>query len=211
MYLKRPHLGSDKLPLIAKNLRAKIERLGGKFRFGSCVQSIKIENNQVCGVVLQGGEIIKADYVLLAHGLGGRELTMDLIRKNVKYKLKSFQIGCRIEHPQLLIDRHQYRMMKRFDSLGAAEYNFVSRLPDNNKEKILGVSTFCMCPGGEVVMASAWKNQLTTNGMSRYARDGEFANSCLILSGFAPTLSILFIATIIGTPAAFACSIASTV
>lgn len=182
MYLKRPHLGSDKLPLIAKNLRAKIERLGGKFRFGSCVQSIKIENNQVCGVVLQGGEVIKADYVLLAHGLGGRELTMDLIRKNVKYKLKSFQIGCRIEHPQLLIDRHQYRMMKRFDSLGAAEYNFVSKLPDNNKEKILGVSTFCMCPGGEVVMASAWKNQLTTNGMSRYARDGEFANSCLIMT-----------------------------
>ncbi len=182
IYLKRPHLGSDKLPEIAKNLRKKIEELGGEFAFGKKVVSIKIENNQVKGVILSDGSIIEGDYVLLAHGLGGRELTLELAKKGVKYKLKSFQIGCRIEHPQLLIDRHQYRLMKRFDSLGAAEYNFVSKLPANNQDKILGVSSFCMCPGGEIVMASAWKGQLTTNGMSRHARDGKFANSCLIMT-----------------------------
>ncbi len=182
IYLKRPHLGSDKLPIIAKNLRKKIEALGGTFRFGSSVRTLNIIDNQVKGVILSDGTLIEGDYVLLAHGLGGRELTQELVKKGVKCKLKSFQIGCRIEHPQLLIDRHQYRLMKRYDSLPAAEYNFVAKLPNDNREKILGVSSFCMCPGGEVVMASAWKGQVTSNGMSRYARDGKFANSCLIMT-----------------------------
>ena len=182
IYLKRPHLGSDRLIDIAKNLRKKIVELDGEFRFGKCAVSLKIENNQFKGVLLNDGTVVEGDYLLLAHGLGGRELTLDLVKKGVKHKLKSFQIGCRIEHPQLLIDQHQYRLRKKFDSLPAAEYNFVSKLPVDNKEKILGVSSFCMCPGGEVVMASAWKNQVTTNGMSRYARDGKFANSCLIMT-----------------------------
>ena len=180
IYLKRPHIGSDILPKVAESMRHEIESLGGEFRFGTAVKSLIIEDDKVSGVITVCGEKIYGCAVLLAHGLGGRDLTMELIRQGIPYELKGFQIGCRIEHPQYMIDRQQYHMSGRPASLGSAEYNFVS--PGNEQMKIRGVSSFCMCPGGEIVMASAWRNQLTSNGMSVHARDGKFANSCLIMS-----------------------------
>lgn len=180
IYLKRPHIGSDVLPKVAASMRREIESLGGEFRFGTQVKSLIIENDTVLGVETAGGEKIYGCSVLAAHGLGGRALTMEMIRQKVPYELKGFQIGCRIEHPQYLIDRQQYHLTQRPSSLGSAEYNFVSQGDD--KMNIKGVSSFCMCPGGELVMASAWRGQLTSNGMSLHARSGKFANSCLIMS-----------------------------
>ena len=89
--------------------------------------------------------------------------------------MKPFQMGCRIEHPQSLIDRCQYHLTSRPAALGAAEYHLVSRPGD-----AWNVSSFCMCPGGTVVNATAWEKHSISNGMSNFARDGEFANSCLI-------------------------------
>ncbi len=180
LYLKRPHIGSDILPRVAASMRLEIESLGGEFRFSTQVKSLIIENDTVTGVETADGEKIYGSAVLAAHGLGGRALTMEMIRLNVPHELKGFQIGCRIEHPQYLIDRQQYHLAHRPVSLGSAEYNFVSQ--GDEKMNIKGVSTFCMCPGGELVMASAWRGQLTSNGMSLHARDGKFANSCLIMS-----------------------------
>lgn len=172
-YLSRPHAGSDRLPQVSINLRRKIESLGGTFLWGKNVTGI-INVNGRCGGVRCGNEEIAAPAVLMAPGLGGRNLVRSLAGE-IDWHLKPFQMGCRIEHPQSLIDRCQYHCTSRPAALGAAEYHLVSRPGD-----AWGVSSFCMCPGGSVVNATAWKNHSISNGMSNYARDGEFANSCLI-------------------------------
>jgi uncharacterized FAD-dependent dehydrogenase len=175
LYLKRPHIGSDRLPGMIAGIRREIEEMGGTFRFGCGVRSILMRGGRCTGVITLSGEEIEAPAVLVGHGLGGRDLTRELVRMGLEMQLKGFQVGCRIEHPQELIDRNQFGLRKRPAFLGAAEYNFVSH-PPNRK----GISTFCMCPGGEIVPSTTFPGRLSTNGMSPYHRDGEFANSCLI-------------------------------
>ena len=178
LYLNHPHIGSDILPVMVRNLRLKIEAMGGRFYFGRGIKSLLL-NNGVCeGINMSDGETYHAPAVLLAHGLGGRELSGELMRQGIEHQPKGFQIGCRIEHAQELIDRNQYHLSPRPACLGAAEYNLVSRPPE--KFNVAGVTTFCMCPGGEIVPSTAFDGQLSTNGMSRYARNGNFANSCMI-------------------------------
>ncbi len=175
LYLKRPHIGSDRLPLMIAGIRREIESLGGTFRFGCGVRSILVRDGRCAGVETLNGERIDAPAVLVGHGLGGRGLTLELIRLGLSMQLKGFQVGCRIEHPQEMMDRHQFGLRRRPAFLGAAEYNFVSHPPQAK-----GVSTFCMCPGGEIVPSTAFPGRLSTNGMSPCRRDGQYANSCLI-------------------------------
>ena len=179
-YDKRPHIGSDKLRVAIAAIRKKIIELGGEFRFGCAVDAPWIENNVCKGVITAKGEYIDAPAVLIAPGLGGRSLVEKLEKCGVEHALKSFQIGCRIEHPQSLIDDRQFNLRGRSrpQCIGAAEYHMVSR-PGGNAAN---VSTFCMCPGGEVLNATAWRGQSVTNGMSDSARSGEFANGCLIMT-----------------------------
>lgn len=176
-YLKRPHLGSDLLLNIVKNLRKRIEAKGGVFRFGAAVKSIMVQNNVCTGVELENGEKIAAPKVIFAHGLGGRNLTK-MLTGFVDWQFKGFQLGCRVEHLQEFVDFRQYRFSPRPAALPAAEYNMISKSP----QKIAGegVTTFCMCPGGEIVPATGWAGQLCSNGMSLRARDGRFANAAVI-------------------------------
>ncbi len=177
-YLKRPHIGSDRLRLVAAGLRKRILDLGGEFRFGVEVTDLLLRDGRCRGVVTASGETIEAPLTLIAAGLGGRELSRRLRERGAACEFKSFQIGCRIEHPQELVDRRQYRLPgSRPEALGAAEYHMVS-----HPQRAPGVSTFCMCPGGEILNATAWRGRSVTNGMSDYARAGEFANSCLIVT-----------------------------
>jgi hypothetical protein len=178
LYLKHPHIGSDILPVMVANIRKKIEDMGGRFHFGRGIKSLILKGGICEGVNTLDGETFHAPAVLLAHGLGGRELSGELMRQGIAHQRKGFQLGCRIEHPQEFIDRNQYHLAKRPACLGAAEYSLVSRPPE--KFNIAGVATFCMCPGGEIIPSTAFAGQLSTNGMSRYARNGKFANSCLI-------------------------------
>ncbi|MBU8901792.1 MAG: FAD-binding protein [Victivallales bacterium] len=180
LYVKRPHIGSDKLPNMVRSLREQIEQAGGKFLFGTRVKELIIEDNKCKGVITQDGERIEAPAVIAAHGLGGRSFTHRLIEQGVEFALKGFQVGCRVEHPQSLVDENQYRIPIRPTWLGAAEYHLSNR--KNNLWNIAGASSFCMCPGGIIVPASLEPGHLSTNGMSRYDRDGKFANSCLIVS-----------------------------
>ncbi len=173
-YLNRPHIGTDNLRKVSVALRKRIVELGGEFRFDTEIEDVLTENGRCRGVRTAAGEKISAPAVLLAPGLGGRALIRRLFQK-LGGALKPFQLGCRIEHPQEFIDRTQYRCRKRPAALGAAEYHLLSR-----PESALSVSSFCMCPGGTVVNASAWCGQSCTNGMSEFARDGKFANACLI-------------------------------
>lgn len=182
-YLKRPHIGSDLLPPMVAAIRREIEALGGGFKWGTEVTGIISRNGQCLGVKLADGSEITAPAVFMAFGLGARELTRSLIRGNIAYALKGFQLGPRIEHPQEMIDRNQLGIDSRPPSIDPVEYNFVSKTHPSSH--IPGVSTFCMCPGGEIIPATARESAISTNGMSRYRRDQEFANSCLI-STFHP-------------------------
>ena len=179
-YLKRPHIGSDRLRRIAVRLRARIEELGGTFRFGVNVAGILRRGGRCAGVVTADGERIEGPATLIAAGLGGRALMRSLAEnEHLGHARKPFQIGCRIEHPQEWIDRSQYhRDAPRPAALGAAEYHLVSRPAGDTPH----VSSFCMCPGGEILNATAWSGQSLTNGMSDYARAGEFGNGCLIVT-----------------------------
>lgn len=176
-YLKRPHLGSDLLRNIVKNLQKMIEAAGGTFRYGSAVKDIIVENNICKGVIFSNGEKLHAPKVIFAHGLGGRDLSL-MLSRYLAWEFKGFQLGFRVEHLQEFVDFRQYRMSPRPVALSAAEYNMISKSP----QKIAGegVTTFCMCPGGEIVPATGWAGQLCSNGMSLRARDGRFANSAVI-------------------------------
>ena len=174
LYLSRPHVGTDHLKTAAAGLREKIIALGGKFLFNTSVADIVQKEGRCTGIICADGSVISAPCVIIACGLGGRELARSLAEK-ISFELKPFQMGCRIEHPQKFIDFRQYHG-KRPELLGAAEYHLVSRPAGS----ILPVSSFCMCPGGTVVNASAWQNRCATNGMSDFARNGKFANACLI-------------------------------
>ena len=173
LHAARGHIGSDKLIALAAGLRQKIEALGGKFLFRSAVTGIICRNRRCCGVKLASGEVLETPAVIFAPGLGGRDLLRQLC-KLLPWEFKAFQSGCRIEHPQTLIDRAMYHLPSRPAALGAAEYHLLARHASRP------VSSFCMCPGGTVVNATAWQGRSISNGMSCFARDGEFANSCLI-------------------------------
>ncbi|MCQ2378407.1 MAG: hypothetical protein MJ016_04240 [Victivallaceae bacterium] len=183
LYRARPHVGSDHLCRIAVAMRERIEALGGKFFFGSRVTEILVSGGRCAGVRLASGEKIAAPQTLLAVGLGGREL-LQALPPVVERAAKPFQIGCRIVHPQEWLDVRQYHG-SRPEALGAAEYHLVNR-PGKDAAQ---VSSFCMCPGGKVVNASAWENRAATNGVSDYARDGAFANGCLIATVLPETFS----------------------
>lgn len=165
----RPHVGSDFLRKTCAALRRRIIELGGEFRFGAHVRELVTRGGRFAGVKLASGETLEGDALLLAPGLGGRELVRELAAFFGGAEPKPFQIGCRIEHPQHFVDLRQYRG-SRPECLGAAEYHIAAG----------SVSSFCMCPGGMLVNASAWKNHSCTNGMSEHARSGEFANAALI-------------------------------
>lgn len=175
---KRPHAGSDHLTVFSGNIRRKIEKMGGKFIFHTNITDLCVANGICTGVKSDSGEIFSAPAVLLAPGLGGRYLVSNILNK-VDWELKPFQIGCRIEHPQNLIDRAMYHLPARPAALGAAEYHLVARKYPRH------IASFCMCPGGEVVNASAWEKRSISNGMSLFARESGFANSCLIAT-FSP-------------------------
>ena len=176
-YVKRPHLGSDLLKAVVANLQRLIENAGGSFRYECTVKNLWIEHGRCAGVETLAGEKIPAPAVIFAHGLGGRELTLNLLPM-LDFQLKGFQIGCRVEHEQEWVDFRQYRTSPRPGALGAAEYHLAMR----SRSEIAGsgVATVCMCPGGEIVPATTWTGQLSSNGMSLRARSGRFANAAVI-------------------------------
>ena len=186
LYFSHPHLGSDRLPGIVAALRSKIEALGGTFRWDSRVDDILIRDNVCRGVRLTGGETVESPAVVAAAGHSARMFTRSLCGK-VRWSMKGFQIGVRIEHPQEFINETQYGMAVPPPSLGAAPYQIVSRpSPDG---RIAGAASFCMCPGGEIIAAVTDADHLCTNGMSCAARDGRFANAALISTIPAETFS----------------------
>ena len=172
-YMAHPHLGSDNLKKIVKNLRTEYLKLGGEILFETRLDDIKISNGKVKSAVLNSG-IIDADYFIIASGHSSFDTYRMLIKNGIQFRTKNFALGSRIEHPQELINMAQWGK-KQLPGVKAAEY----RLTSNPKDQ-LSVYTFCMCPGGIIVPATANENTNIVNGMSLYNRDAKFANSAIV-------------------------------
>ena len=175
LYYSHPHIGSDRLPEVIAAIRNRILSLGGRFLWDTEVMGVKGDAGSFRKLVLSTGETLEGPAAVIACGHSARELILSLSNV-VETALKGFQIGCRVEHPQHFINKNQYGMETPAPALGAAEYLFSCRGTGN----IQGATTFCMCPGGEIIPAVCRHNTLSTNGMSKSARDGTFANSAVI-------------------------------
>lgn len=184
LYLQKPHIGTDKLADVVKNMRLEIERLGGEVRFGVRLDSINTEKEnetqKIVSVNVTDRESsqkqeIKCEKLILAIGHSARDTFISLHESDVEMQQKSFAIGVRVEHLQEMIGRNQYGDMYKI--LPTADYKLTHQTKDGR-----GVYSFCMCPGGYVVNASSQKGMLAVNGMSNYLRDSKNANSAMVVT-----------------------------
>lgn len=194
LYDAKPHIGTDRLREVVRNLREKILAAGGEIRFETCVEELvfeekagerhltglKIKQKSSIEPVAEESEILPADICVLAPGHSARGLFRALYAQGVPMEQKDFAVGVRVSHPQELIDHSQYGLSdpRKMEELGlsAASYKLTTRLEDR------GVYTFCMCPGGYVVNASSEPGRLAVNGMSDYLRGSGRANSAVVMT-----------------------------
>ena len=171
-----PHIGTNKLPKIVQNIRETILEYGGEIHFESRVTDFIINNNTLKAIVLQNGQELAVNRVILATGHSARDIFYLLENKNISLKAKSFAMGVRVEHPQQLIDAIQYHCKgDRNELLPAASYNLVQQIQDR------GVYSFCMCPGGFIVPAATAMGEVVVNGMSPSKRNNLYANSGIVV------------------------------
>lgn len=165
-----PHIGSNKLPNVVQALRKTIVDLGGEVHFDSHVSDFELVESQLRGVVLANGETVQGDAVVLATGHSARDIFHLLVRRQLAVEAKTFALGVRVEHPQPLIDKLQYRQAPRDPHLPAASYRLAHA----------DVYSFCMCPGGLMVPAATAPGEIVVNGMSMSRRDSRWANSGIV-------------------------------
>ncbi len=173
-YIAKPHVGTDLLRDVVKNIRKEIISLGGEIRFETKLTDIKTENGKIYAVVTDKGEI-KTDTLFLAVGQSSRELTEMLYSHGANIEKKPFSVGFRVEHPQNLINISQYGENADMRFLPPAEYKLFTHTKNGRT-----VYSFCMCPGGHVIAAASENGKLVTNGMSCHSRDGANANAAIL-------------------------------
>ncbi len=179
----KPHVGTDRLVQVVRSIREEIKSLGGQVLFSHQMVDIKLQNNRIHSVLVkapQGEKEIKCNRLILALGHSARDTAQMLLEKGLAMEQKAFSLGVRIEHDQRLINLSQYGEKWSSPPLPTAEYKLSTHLENGR-----GVYTFCMCPGGQVVASASQEGGVCTNGMSLFARDGENANSALLV-GVSP-------------------------
>ena len=169
-----PHIGSDKLPGIIKNIREEILKAGGEIHFDTKITDIVVEGNEAKGVITQKGDFYEGP-VILATGHSAKDIYKLLDKKNIRLEAKGFAMGVRLEHPRYLIDKLQYHSSDQIQYLPAAEYNFTTQIDGR------GVYSFCMCPGGVIVPSMSSPQESVVNGMSASARSGKWSNSAIVV------------------------------
>lgn len=179
VYKQKPHVGTDILITMVKNLRNAICEAGGQVRFQSLVTDVVINGGKVAAVVVNKQETIKTDHVVLAIGHSARDTFGMLLEKGFDMEPKAFAVGYRVQHDQTMIDLAQYGEQENdiHQILGAASYKLTAQTSSGR-----GVYSFCMCPGGYVVNASSEPGRLAVNGMSYRKRDSGVANSAIIVA-----------------------------
>lgn len=190
----KPHIGTDRLVLMLRQLRAEIARLGGKIHYSTTLEDIEIKDGRICGIKLRDvsrrnlGEVPSADFaeicpshwqpceaLVLAVGHSARHIYEMLHARGVTLESKAFAMGVRVEHPQALINMRQLGRDIDTKLTGAAEYFLAT--PTLNKTS--SAYSFCMCPGGVLVPCASEPGTLATNGMSYSHRNGPLANGAI--------------------------------
>lgn len=174
LYDAMPHIGTDVLATVVENLDARVRSLGGEIRYDTRLDSLELSDGRVTAALTSRGRI-PCSSLILATGHSARDTVHALHALGVPMEPKAFSMGVRIEHPQSAVSRAQYGAFA--DRLPPASYKLNCRLPDGSS-----AYTFCMCPGGQVVAAASETGGVVTNGMSNAARDGENANSALLVT-----------------------------
>ncbi len=179
LYINKPHIGTDILTDVVRNMRKKIIAWGGDVYFHSQLTDLKFADNKLQSILIHCDDIDKtydAETLVLAIGHSARDTFEMLYEKKLPITAKSFAVGVRVEHKQQMINDSQYGKDSPYH-LPTAAYKVTANLENGR-----GVYSFCMCPGGYVVNASSEEEHLAVNGMSYHSRDGENANSAIIVS-----------------------------
>jgi len=176
LYLNKPHIGTDILRRMIKELRKKLIAQGGTIRFGCCVTGLKLSGAGAVEALEVGKIDLPLNVAVLAIGHSARDTYRMLFQKGIMMEAKPFAIGLRVEHPQDFINQSQYGKYAGHPKLGAADYALVFQ----DRERGRSAYSFCMCPGGYVVAAASEKGGVVTNGMSEHNRDSGLANSALV-------------------------------
>jgi len=174
-YNARPHIGTDNLRKVVKNLREKIEHLGGEYLFEHELKDIDIQDGCVKHIIVND-KIYDVSFLILAVGNAARDTFQMLFDRKVQMEAKPFSIGVRIEHPREYINKLQYGDSYKDKRLPQAQYKLAVHLRNGR-----GVYTFCMCPGGWVVPAATEEGSVVTNGMSTFAQDNINSNAALLV------------------------------
>lgn len=177
LYDSKPHVGTDVLKSVVKNMRNKIIENGGTVKFNCKLVDIQWSDASVVTAIFEDGLEIKTNALVLAIGHSARDTFKMLHNKKIPMEKKAFSVGLRVQHPQELIDKRQYGEENLDFNLPASSYKLTYNSPDKR-----GVFSFCMCPGGYVVNASSENNMLAVNGMSYSKRDSGVANSAIIVT-----------------------------
>lgn len=176
LYKHKPHIGTDVLRQIVVNLRKQIIEKGGEIRFSSKVTDLSIKEGKLTAIEVNGREQLETEHLVLALGHSSRDTLRMLQNRGLTMEQKPFSIGVRIQHPQEWIDRAQYGDPALAKVFGPADYKL-----NHHCKNRRGVYTFCMCPGGQIIMAASQPGMTVTNGMSYSKRDGTFANSGVLV------------------------------
>lgn len=180
LYEAHPHIGSDNLKNVVRNIREEIISLGGDVFFETTLIDFKEKDGSIYEAIVKNkGEIksIRTDDLILAIGHSARDTFKVIYEHNVVMKPKPFSLGVRVEHLQEEVNKSQYGKMYKHPKLPVAEYKLAVHLPNNRT-----LYSFCMCPGGVVVGSNSEENTIVTNGMSYFKRDLENANSALLVN-----------------------------
>lgn len=178
-YISKPHLGTDVLCKIVRNIRNYVLEQGGEIHYCSKMTDMLLSDNAVVGVVINKEREYLCSSLYLALGHSARDTFAMLHKKGLRIEQKPISVGVRVEHPVELINHLRYGdKYKDFDRIGAATYS----LNYTDRKIGRGVYTFCMCPGGEVVNASSEHGMLAVNGMSYSRRASEFSNAAIVVT-----------------------------
>lgn len=182
-----PHIGSDVLVNVTQNIVERIKELGGTVRFYAQVTDIvrDPETGALRGLTINKTEHIETHLAILATGHSARDTYRTLQNQGVFLEQKPFAMGVRIEHNQRWINQSQYALhpdQPQAQIIRPAAY----KLSCKTKASVNAFS-FCMCPGGVVVAANSEPNQVVTNGMSDFLRNGSNANAGFLI-GIGPEL-----------------------
>ena len=178
LYDAKPHIGTDILPEVVKNLRKKLIDAGASVLFRHCLTDVLTEDGRLKAVEVNHEMILPCDRLVLATGHSARDTFQMLYDRGFTMEKKPFAVGIRMEHSQEMITLSQYGTLD-YEELGAAPYK-LSYQAKNGR----GVYSFCMCPGGYVVNASSEEKGLAVNGMSYHARDSRNANAGIVVQVF---------------------------